>query len=217
MNQTCGFAILFHIFISCQESFASTGIYKSNSNSKRWNEKNCKAKKKNQELTWARKRNRKKYRRIEKKPKPKPWHICLRDKWCRRCGRQTKYRRNLHKSTFQKYFGLYIFLYFSNCKRVKKNPHCICVLHTTRNKWNGKDKEDLKEGFPMFARITYCSRSTVGFSYSRYDHIHKLIKMFNQSYTQKKVCLLFLSWVQRLFLLSVFFCVRVDKALSSLF
>lgn len=214
MSQTCGLAsFFFHIFHAKNPLYRPEFINQTLILS----DEMRKIAKQNKNMNWLEQEIEieKKCRRIKKKPKP--WHICLRDKWCRRCGRQTKYRRNLHKSTFQKYFRLYIFLYFSNCKRVKKSPHCICVLHATQNEWNGKDKEDLKEGFAMFARITYCSRSTVGFSYRRYGHIHKLIKMFNQSYTRKKF--VFFSWVE----CSVFFCspvffgVQVDKALSSLF
>lgn len=56
-----------------------------------------------------------------------------------------------------------------------------------KNKWNGKDKEVQRRVLQCSLRITYSSYTFwFGFGYSRYGHIHKLIKMFNQSNTKKK-------------------------------
>lgn len=129
MSQTCGLAsFFFHIFHAKNPLYRPEFINQTLILS----DEMRKIAKQNKNMNWLEQEIEieKKCRRIKKKPKP--WHICLRDKWCRRCGRQTKYRRNLHKSTFQKYFRLYIFLYFSNCKRVKKKPTLyLCIACDT--------------------------------------------------------------------------------------
>lgn len=153
-----------------------------------------------------------------------PWR-----EWHRRYGRQTKCRRKIYINQLFKVFWI-IFSLFSQSE---KEFQCVCAcvfffssILTYEKKLKWERQRSSKKGSLCSVSITTSTERVcvwVLFSlHSRYGHIHKLIKMFNQSYAKKKSSSFFIELTAVLFrssslLLSMRCAGSWQSTLSSLF